>query len=199
MIAARAPPPGGTASWGGVEEGEAPLTVGRCPRFLAAADKFVVENSGFESSAVGEAVRRDLEKATSLYQASLVPLRHKVFGFETALKWGFFVHTAGGRFFGEEAEDLLPAFQDPALWPPFNAGRFFGELASVYDLAVESSVWEHCNSDSDSDDDEDEDDEDDAAAEEPAEDPRERRRDREAPEDSRERRRDREAPRPRSG
>ncbi|MDP7385337.1 MAG: hypothetical protein QF593_04855 [Nitrospinota bacterium] len=184
-----------------MEEGEAPLTVGRCPRFLAAADKFVVENSGFESSAVGEAARRDLEKATSLYQASLVPLRHKVFGFETALKWGFFVHTAGGRFFGEEAEDLLPAFQDPALWPPFDAGRFFGELASIYDLAVESSVWEHCNSDSDSDsdDDDDEDDEDDAAAEEPAEDPRERRRAREAPEDSRGRRRDRGAPRPRSG
>jgi hypothetical protein len=189
MCSTGTPPPGGAARKKGGEEGGPPLSVGDCPRFLAAADKFVSENSGFESSAVGEAVRRDLERATSLYQASLIPLRHKVFGFETALKWGFFVHAAGGRLFSEEAEELPPAFRDPALWPPFDAGKFFGELAAIYDLAVETAVWEHCNSDSESDDDDDDDDEDDEdeAAEEPAEGARS------------EKRRDRDAPRPRSG
>ena len=139
-----------------------PLTLAACPRFVEAADKFVADNSSFESSAVGEAVRRDLEKAASLHAAALVPLRHKVFGFDSALKWSFFLHTAAGRFFGEDAGEELPAtFRDPALWPPFEPGKFYGEMAAIYDLAVEAAVWDHCASDSEEDDDDDDDGDDD--------------------------------------
>lgn len=132
-----------------------------CPRFLEAAEKFVADNSGFESSAVGEAVRRDLARAPSLHAAALVPLRHKVFGFETSLKWAFFVHTAAGRFFGVDAEEEVPAsFRDSTRWPAFEPGRFFGEMVAIYDLAVDAAVWDHCASDSEDEDSEDEEEDD---------------------------------------
>jgi hypothetical protein len=127
---------------------EEPLSLAAHPRLLAAAERFCGENTGFESTAVLEAVKRDLAKAASLNQAALVPLRHKVFGFDAALKWGFFLFTASRRLQEEDGEELPAELADPASWPPLDYAQYASELGAIYDLAVEGAVWEHCESDS---------------------------------------------------
>lgn len=132
-------------------------TVGDIPRLIAAMDRFVAAHSGFESSTVGEVVLEEMSAAADLCQAALAPLRHKVFGFVSALKWGFFLSNAAPRILAEESLG-----RSVAGVARFDLLRFNAELVTIYDMAVESAVWAFCeDDDEDVEDVEDEEDEED--------------------------------------
>lgn len=120
------------------------IAVGDCERLLGALDRFVTENSGFESSIAGDLVHDGLSAAADINSAAMVPLSHKVFGFETSLRWGFFLHHAPARIVSEDADTIPPAFQDAQAWPPFDPGQYFTEIVKVFDLAAEQYVWDLC-------------------------------------------------------
>jgi hypothetical protein len=124
-------------------------TIGEVPRLLSSMGRFASENSGFESSAVNSAVLEDMASATDINLAALAPLRHKVFNFDAALRWGFLLSNIVPRILDEDGADLADGF---------DLLRYNAELVSVYDTAVESGVWEFCVEDETDDDDGDDDD-----------------------------------------
>lgn len=125
-------------------------TVGDIARLVNAMDRFATEHSGFESSTVGGIVLNEMAAARSVYEAALVPLRHKIFTFEVALKWGFFLSNIAPRILAEEERSL-----SDALAGAFDLLGYNAELVVIYDLAVDSCVWDYCEEDDDADVDED--------------------------------------------
>jgi hypothetical protein len=124
--------------------GGAPSTVGDIPRLINAMDRYASEHSGFESSTVGSIVQSEMAAATDINHAALVPLRHKIFTFDVALKWGFLLSNIAPRILSEDGGSL------PAS---FDLLRYNAELVTIYDLAVESGVWEYCEEEEDDEDD----------------------------------------------
>lgn len=123
-------------------------TVGDIPRLINAMDRFASEHSGFESTTVGNIILSEMAAATDVNHAALVPLRHKIFTFDVALKWGFLLSNIVPRILAEDG-GILPA--------AFDLLRYNAELVTIYDLAVFDGVWEYCE-----EEDEDEDDAEDA-------------------------------------
>ena len=112
-------------------------TVGSIPRLIGAMDRFATEYSSFESTTVGENVQRELAAATDINHAALIPLRHKIFGFDVALKWGFFLMNIVPRILSEDGRTFAA--------PLFDIARYNAELVTIYDLAVETLVWDYCD------------------------------------------------------
>ena len=99
------------------------------PRLLEAMRQFCAEHTHFESSAASARVLDELAAAADANCAALVPLRHKIFDFDAALRWGFFL------------EMVLPQFRLPG--DAFDAAAYHRSLSTVYDLAVQTAVWDH--------------------------------------------------------
>ncbi len=110
-------------------------TIGEIQILIDALDEFACENSTFESSVVGEIVRADIAAATDINTAALMPLKHKIFSFDTALKWGFFLMHAVPHLLSK-ANTTIPT--------RFNIAQYNVELLTIYDLAVMADVWEYC-------------------------------------------------------
>lgn len=121
-------------------------------RLIDVMDRFCAENSHFESSTVANVVRSEMGDQPDIHAAALVPLRHKIFGFDAALKWGFFLSLAVPRILVENGETLAV---------PFDIVRYNKDLPGIYDLAVDAllDVCEEDESDDEDEDDEDDDDE----------------------------------------
>ncbi len=122
-----------------------PPPIGDNARLIGALDRFCTENSHFESTVMGDLIRGEMAAAADINEAALVPIRHSVFGFEAALKWGFFLLHAVPKLRAEDAASSRA--------PPFDVAKFYAGLPDIYDIAAEAAVWEYCE-----DDDEDEDD-----------------------------------------
>ena len=89
-----------------------------------------------------------MSAATDVNHAALVPLRHKIFSFDVALKWGFLLSNIVPRILSEDGGDLAT---------DFDLLRYNAELVTIYDVAVESSVWDYCEEDApDEEEDDDE-------------------------------------------
>jgi hypothetical protein len=113
-------------------------TLGRTTSLIGAMGRFCAEHTHFESSIAGERVLDELAAATDVNHAALVPLRHKIFDFDTALRWGFFLSQALPHL----ALDGPRMIGGPNL--DFDVGLYHNSLASVYDLAVQNAVWDLC-------------------------------------------------------
>lgn len=130
-----------------------PLSSFEC--FFAAVESFVRSGSSFESSTAIDAAVADLGKCTSLQDAFAVPLQHKLFSMDGALRWALFLAVA-------------PDHETPGGGPPFaNGPKFstqdaFDLIAAVYDAGVQAAVWDHFGEDEDDEEDEDADAADDA-------------------------------------
>lgn len=117
-------------------------TVGDIPRLINAMDRFASEHSGFESSTVGNIIQSEMAAATDVNHAALAPLRHKIFTFDVALKWGFLLSNIAPRILAEDGRSLPAAF---------DLLRYNAELVTIYDLAVESGVWAYCEEEDEDD------------------------------------------------
>ena len=106
-------------------------TVGNCSRLVDAFDRFCTENTQFESSTACECVHADIIQAPNINQAALVPLRHKIFSFERALLWGFFLMLAVPKLL-DKSNPLYT----------FDIEEYLTELVTIYDMAVNSQVWD---------------------------------------------------------
>ncbi|GFR89068.1 hypothetical protein ElyMa_002533900 [Elysia marginata] len=127
-------------------------TIGSIPRLIKAMDRFASEHIGFESSTVGTIIQSEMAAESDINRAALVPLRHKVFSFEVALKWGFLLSKIVPRILSEDGGSLSASF---------DLLRYNAELVTIYDLAIETNVWAYCTEeDEDEDDDEDVDEDD---------------------------------------
>lgn len=111
-----------------------PPTIGNIPPLIDAMDRFASEHTGFESSTVGDLVRSDMAAAPNIYDAALVPLRHKIFSFEVALKWGFLLEKIIPRIISEHGF---------CISPPFDIIRYHTEIFTIYDTAV-AAIRENC-------------------------------------------------------
>lgn len=118
-------------------------SVGAVPRLIDILDRFCSEHTQFESSTVISLVRDDMAAAVDINTAALVPLRHKIFGFETALLWGFFLSQAAESVLGDENVYFAEAF---------SVAQYHIEVGAIYDLAVAAQVWDLVEDDDDVDD-----------------------------------------------
>jgi hypothetical protein len=87
--------------------------------------EFVSDHSNFKSSAVLGVVTNALENADGDYGAiALIPLKYKIFDFDTALRWGYFVfHVA--RVAGSS----------------FDIANYAGEIVTIYDIAAADMLY----------------------------------------------------------
>jgi len=120
-------------------------TVGDVPRLINAMDRFCSGSTHFESSTLASVVREEMAASADINQAALVPLRHAIFGFETALRWGFFLMNAVPAILSEDGGSLSSSF---------DIVQYNTELVSIYDLAAETAVWDFCEEDEESVEDE---------------------------------------------
>lgn len=127
--------------------GAAAPVIDDVPRLISAMDRFCSEHSHFESSTVGSMVHGMMAESSDMNEAALVPLQHKIFDFDSALKWGFFLMQAVPRILAEDGDES--AF-------PFDVAVYNNELVGIYDVAVESTVWDLCEEEDDESDESDE-------------------------------------------
>ena len=115
------------------------------PLMLRALGGFVEVNCAIESTDAVLAARRALEPCKTLEEAFAAALREKVFTFDAALRWVFFLSQAPGRLAPEDE----PAFADapPALQPMMD------QLAAVYDRSLDEAVTAYFDPSDDEDSD----------------------------------------------
>jgi hypothetical protein len=101
------------------------------PQLLGAMADFCRAYSHFESTVADSHVRRSLARSATLNEAALAPLSHKIFSFETALKWGAFLAHAPRQLCDE----------DGPMPPAFDVGVYMAALGTYYDRAMEDLVW----------------------------------------------------------
>jgi hypothetical protein len=127
---------------------------------LDAMDGFIRANSNFESSLVINAAVEELEQSESLQKSFSIPLQHKLFNMDSALKWVLFMTTVPEKIIEQytEDEDFSPIIEEFTSFTKFSALDALRVIASVYDIGVQESILSHIE-DEDSDEDSDESDE----------------------------------------
>jgi hypothetical protein len=112
--------------------------------------KYVTENSHVESSeAINDVVcaLSDALYKGGLDDASMVPIAHKAFSFDTSVKWGFFLSVAF-----DPSEDSAPEF---------NVQAFNCKIAAVFDIGFAHHFGPYLESSDEEEDDDDDDEEED--------------------------------------
>ena len=117
-------------------------------------DGFIRANGNFESSVVINSAIEELEQCESLQQCFAIPLQHKLFSMETALKWVLFLTVIPDKIIEQESEDeefssQLDNFNSFATFSSLDALKL---IASVYDLGIQDAILSHLDDDSDSED-----------------------------------------------
>jgi len=122
-----------------------------------AMDGFIRGNGNFESSVVVNAAIEELEQCESVQQCFAIPLQHKLFSMETALKWVLFLTVIPDKIVEQESEDEEFSKQ----LDEFNTFKEFSSLdalkliASVYDLGIQDAILSHLDDSSDDGDSDD--------------------------------------------
>lgn len=106
-------------------------TLGANDRVADALIAFVEDRTTYESTAAHDSLADEIRAAVDFNDAALVPMRHKMFSFENAILFGFFLVQAQQQL-GDEA---------PAA--PFDIMAYYAHIAAVYDRAMDSNVLEY--------------------------------------------------------
>lgn len=139
----RAPP----AAAGSAARQESGAALADHAALSAAVDAFVSDNSSFESSYAIKEALDDANRCSDLQTLFAVPLRHKLFSLDGALRWALFLHAAPDR-----------AVQEGD--PPFSEGAAFSSEAAltlvtqIYDRGTQEAVWDHFEPDEEDEGDE---------------------------------------------
>jgi hypothetical protein len=99
----------------------------------AAVGDFLEDNSSFGSTAAIDAALADLGACTGYQAAFAVPVQHKLFPFDGALAWLFFLRNAPPRAVKEGDAPFSPG-------APFDLGQALDLLAQVYDISADELV-----------------------------------------------------------
>jgi hypothetical protein len=135
---------------------------------LLAIDSFIRGNSNFESSIVVNTAIEELEQCSSLQQCFALPIQHKLFNIDTALKWILFLNIVPEKIVEQNAEDeeFSPLVEEFNAFSEFSCSDAMKLIASIYDIGVQDIVLSHLEDDeSDESDDESDGDEDDDSEE----------------------------------
>lgn len=116
--------------------------------FASAVENFVRSNSNFESSVPVTTCVEELLNVSSVQDIFTVPIRHRLFTFNSALLWVMFLTLAPGRAVVEGEQQFASG--------GFSTKESLKLIASVYDNGVQKHVWEHFEDDDDSSDEEEE-------------------------------------------
>lgn len=116
------------------EKGPGAVPLGERPALQAAVESFVEANSNFESTAVEEALLKELAEATALQAVFETALRHRAFDMRTALLWALFL---------EHAPSLAEEEGDPPFAAAFDAGAALRQIGEVYDRGLSEAVATH--------------------------------------------------------
>ena len=111
-------------------------------------------NDQYGSSIPMNAALEEIGACTNLQIVFPIPLKHCLFGMDTALQWLLFLSLAPGRAI-ELGEEPFPGNQGPSS--EFSAATALNLIADVYDVGVQDNIWEHFGDDEDEEDDEEED------------------------------------------
>ena len=125
---------------------------------LLAIDSFIRGNSNFESSIVVNTAIEELEQCASLQQCFALPIQHKLFNIDTALKWILFLNIVPEKIVEQNAEDeeFSPLVEEFNSFSEFSCSDAMKLIASIYDIGVQDIVLSHLEDD-ESDDESDED------------------------------------------
>ena len=124
---------------------------------FGAIENFVRSNDQYGSSIPMNAALEEIGACTDLQIVFPIPLKHCLFGMETALQWLLFLSLAPGRAV-ELGDEPFPGNQSPSS--EFSANLAINLIADVYDVSVQDNIWEHFGED-DEEEEEDEDEGDD--------------------------------------
>ena len=116
-----------------------------------AMDGFIRGNGNFESSVVINAAIEELEQCESFQQCFAIPLQHKLFSMETALKWVLFLTVIPDKIVEQESEDeeFSKQLAEFNTFTEFSSLDALKLIASVYDLGVQDAILSHLDGDSD--------------------------------------------------
>jgi len=128
--------------------GTGPVPLGKRPVLYDAIDSFIRANTNFESSIPINSAIDAMEGFTSRFEIFQEPLQRQMFNLESALLWALFMTKAPKR---AETEG------EPAFADEYTANRALDLIADVYDVGVQSTVWEHFENSEESESDESED------------------------------------------
>jgi hypothetical protein len=116
-----------------------------------AVEGFIRGNSNFESSGPVNDLVDEIGKCCRFEEVFAMPIQHKIFTMEVALRWALFLGTAPARAIEEGDSPFSPN-------KGFDANEAIYLIASVYDVGLQEAVWEHFEDEDDDDEDDDEED-----------------------------------------
>jgi hypothetical protein len=118
--------------------------LGDSKKLFKAMSAFIDDHSVVESTQAIEGVTKEMCQSNGINAAALVPLRHNIISFESALKWGFLLHKIVPRVQGEDGGA-----------PPceFDLKLFHAEVSTIYDRAMLNEIWVYIEDDEDDEDD----------------------------------------------
>jgi hypothetical protein len=117
---------------------------------LCAMDSFIRGNSNFESSMVINSAITELEQCNSIQQCFSIPLQHKLFNMDSALKWVLFLSIIPEKIIEQfaEDEDFSEMKDDFNEFSKFSESLSLKLIASVYDIGLQEHVLSHLDEDS---------------------------------------------------
>jgi hypothetical protein len=121
-----------------------PAAISKYEHLFAAIEGFVGSNGTFESSAATETVLAEIGDCRGLDEAFEVPIAHKLFAMDAALRWALFLGAAPAR--AEKKGDAAP--------PPFSYEAAMRLIGRVYDLGMDDAVWVHFEDEEEEDEEE---------------------------------------------
>jgi len=122
------------------------------PILSHAVEGFIRSNNNFESSVAINTAIEDIGKCADIQSVFAVPLQHKLFTMDSALRWVLFLSVAPGR----AVQEGDAPFSDGTKFSPQAA---LGLVSAVYDVGVQETVWDHFEPEDDEYEDSGEDDE----------------------------------------
>lgn len=110
-------------------------TIGDRIFFSQALENFLYDNVTFESSAAVKAAMVDINKATKLNDAFLVPMQHKILNMDGCLRLLLFMQLVGAQPIEDDS-----AFTGSAK---FVTDAAIKAIAECFDDGVQDAIWEH--------------------------------------------------------
>lgn len=119
--------------------------------FFGAVTEFVYAHCNFESTQPLETAMSEIGNCDSLQEVFSIPLQHRLFNIDAALRWVLFMTIAPARALADGD-------------PPFNGDPFSEHdavvlISQVYDIGVQETVLAHFANEEDGEEEEDEEDE----------------------------------------
>jgi hypothetical protein len=125
------------------------VTLAERPILRHAVEGFIRENSTCEASFPINTALEEMSQCDDLMAIFTTALRRQLFGMDAALRWLLFLSLAPGRAVSDSSAG------EEAFASPLSTTGALNLISTVYDIGVQTSVWEHFEEDEDDEDDED--------------------------------------------